>query len=300
MPTMQAAASLGLLLIAPLNSSLILQQPCLSQNFYGHYRDDDTTSSFFRLETPDCIQVFSNSYLSQEPSTLLATPSSDKRLVWIERAAVDESLLGDTDHDFPLTDVLSRLRTRDAEEAQQPLFSSDSLASTMLHRFNTSILIALPSEEAFGIHNHLPRFWKSTIIPDTPSSYRVVSDENVERVRRVLSTLELDPRVASVVDSISTPQIESDLRFLTGEDDKSGIVSRASSSSGAITASNWIKEQIEATGAECRLETFRNGYAPNVIWCDFFNPRFLRFRLTCLGCPTAVMHRSQIPKRRLY
>ncbi|RXW24712.1 hypothetical protein EST38_g1194 [Candolleomyces aberdarensis] len=265
MPTIQAAAGLGLLLLAPLNSTLFLEAPCLSQNFLGHYRNGETTSSLFRLETPDCVQVASNSYLSQEPNALLAAPSSEKRLVWIEHESVDPSLLRSTHQGPLLDDVLDALSARNRDETQQTLSTTESPASPILYRTDTSVLVALPSEEVFTIDTRLPRFWKSTIVPESPSAYRVVSDDSVERVRRVLSELKFSPAVASVVNNISIPHIQNDIRFLTGEDGQSGIVSRHSFSPGARTAANWIKNRIEETGAKCRLENFRLGFAPNVI-----------------------------------
>jgi hypothetical protein len=269
MPTIQAAASLGLLLISPLNSTLFLESPCLSQNFLGHYRNGDTTSSLFRLETPDCVQVASNTHLSQERNTLLATPSPGKRLVWIEHESVDASLLQYTHQGPTIDDVLDALSPGNTDEAQQTLSTSDTPVSPILYRTDTSFLVALPADQAFTIDTLLPRFWKSTIVPESPSSYRVVSDDNVERVRSVLHNLKFSPVVASVVNNISIPQIHNDIRFLTGEDGRSGIVSRHSFSTGAITAANWIKGRIEETGAKCRLENFLSGFAPNVIWCDF-------------------------------
>ncbi|KAJ2913277.1 hypothetical protein MD484_g7134, partial [Candolleomyces efflorescens] len=263
MPTIQAP-SLGLLLIAPLNSTLFLESQCLAQNFLGHYRSGETTSSLFRLETPGCVQFASN-YLSKEPIALLATPSPEKRLVWIEHESVDASLLQYNHQGPTIDDVLDALGPTDPEEAQQTLSTSDSPVSPVLYRTDTEILVALPPEQAFTIDTLLPRFWKSTIVPESPSPYRGVSDENVERVRSVLHNLKFSPVVASVVNNISIPQIHNDIRFLTGEDGRSGIVSRHSFSTGAITAANWIKGRIEETGAECRLENFLSGFAPNVI-----------------------------------
>ncbi len=57
-----------------------------------------------------------------------------------------------------------------------------------------------------------------------------------------------------------------DIRFLTGEDGKSGIVSRHSFASGSRTAAAWLKDRFEDTGAECELKPFLSGFAPNVIW----------------------------------
>lgn len=43
------------------------------------------------------------------------------------------------------------------------------------------------------------------------------------------------------------------------------ILSRHSFSTGAVVAAHWLKEQVESTGANCTLEPFLIGFAPNVI-----------------------------------
>ena len=58
-----------------------------------------------------------------------------------------------------------------------------------------------------------------------------------------------------------------DARWLTGEDSHSPIVSRHSFHSDTKKAAEWLVEKFEETGAECRLEPFLTGFAPNVIWC---------------------------------
>lgn len=269
--TIQAAASLGLLLIAPLNPSLFLGNPCLSQNFLGHLKDGETMSSIFKLTTPDCIDAaLSLSPASQEPRVLLSAPSAEKKLVWLEQEAVEQSLLqcDQEARTAAFADLLNGANGASANgAAQQPL--SPSTDPEILYSSETSVLLALPFDEALSIDTRLPRFWKSTLVPDIPTTYHVVSDDNVERVRHTLANLKFNPTVAATVSNISIPQIWNDIRFLTGEDGKSGIISRHSFTAGALTAAQWIKKRIEDTGAKCRLEPFLSGFAPNVIWCDF-------------------------------
>jgi hypothetical protein len=84
-------------------------------------------------------------------------------------------------------------------------------------------------------------------------------------VRDILATLKFNPEVAKIVSNISLPQIQNDIRYLTGEDGKSGIESRHSFSSGAGVAAEWLKTRFEETGANCELRPFSSGFAPNVI-----------------------------------
>ncbi|KAF6762203.1 hypothetical protein DFP72DRAFT_987537 [Ephemerocybe angulata] len=249
--TMQAAATLGLLLITPLNPSLFLQNPCLSQNFLGHYKNGDGTSSIFSLNTPECSVL---------------CPRQGKRLVWLEQESVEESLL-EQDHEAMEAAFINVLSGTDGavNGASQQILANGDPNSRVLFGSSNAVLLALSPEEALSIDTRLPRFWKSTLVPETPSEYRVVSEDNVKRVRHALSTLKFNPEVAALVNNISIPQIHNDIRFLTGEDGKSGIVSRHSFSAGALAAAKWIKGRIEETGATCRFMPFLNGFAPNVI-----------------------------------
>jgi len=269
--TIQATASLGLLLIAPLNATLFLSNPCLSKNFYGLVKDAQTTSSLFKLTTPECIQAATNNLISQEPHVLIAAPSNGQRLVWIEQESVEESLLerDQEARNIALVDVFGT-RPGPLYANQESLSSGQIPQSQILYNTDTSLLVSLPLEDALQVDQRLPRFWKSTLIPDTPTTYRA-SDSNVARVRETLATLKFDPVIASVVNNISKPQIRSDIHFLTGEDGESGIISRHSFSKGALVASQWIKDRIEETGAKCRFEYFLEGFSPSVIWsaCPF-------------------------------
>ncbi|OAX33683.1 Zn-dependent exopeptidase [Rhizopogon vinicolor AM-OR11-026] len=59
--------------------------------------------------------------------------------------------------------------------------------------------------------------------------------------------------------------MRADIRWLTGEDGESGIVSRHSFSEGSRVAANWLKERFEEAGATCELRPFKMGFAPNVV-----------------------------------
>lgn len=270
-----AAASLGILLIVPLNPSLFLGNPCLSQNFLGHVKDGETTSSIFRMTNSSCVEeVQSGSLGSEVAHVTLSAPASNMRLVWIEQEAVEGSLF-ERDQEAMNSALDNLLRVSGTKDVaydgtvQQPLRTTRTRPE-VLYSTEGSILLALPSEEALSIDTRVPRFWKSTLVPDTPTIYRVPSDNSVARVRHALANLKFNPTVAAVVNNISIPQIWNDVRFLTGEDGKSGIISRHSFTTGALTAASWIKKRIEETGAKCRLEPFLTGFAPNVIWCDTF------------------------------
>ncbi|EAU84320.2 aminopeptidase [Coprinopsis cinerea okayama7 len=264
-----ASTLLSLWLILPLNSTLFSQEPCLTHSFYGNYKLQDSTVALFQASTPDCVE-YSRSYLSQEPNVLLEI-HRNASLVWLEKEHVDPSLL---QQESFMSDDFYRTLTRLVGE-DQPLYEqedqhtfnakTDNGFPYTLFSSNDATMLALPRHAALQVDTILPRFVKSTLVPDAPFTYREVSNDDLKVVRDVLGTLRFNPDIASVVNNISIPQIQQDIRFLTGEDGKSGIVSRHSFSSGARTAAAWIKARIEETGATCRLSTFLTGFAPNVI-----------------------------------
>ncbi|KAJ6538480.1 hypothetical protein DFH09DRAFT_1263378 [Mycena vulgaris] len=127
----------------------------------------------------------------------------------------------------------------------------------ILYRTETAALLTIDTV--------LPRFWKSALVPATPVSFIQVPAEALKHVQHVLSTLKFSPEVASIVESISVPQMINDVRFLTGEDGVSGIMSRHSFTEGSRTAARWLKDRLEDTGAMCELQPFLLGFAPNVV-----------------------------------
>jgi len=198
-----------------------------------------------------------------------------RKLVWFEKSAVDVKL--QPQDDSVLDDLLLSLETPvsliDSNNGQQDVFSTgnNNIPSAYLHyRTTTAALVSLEDDKARIIDTLMPPFWKSRLLPAAPVDYIPVPEAAVDHVREVLHKLKFDPLVASVVNNISLPQIKNDIRFLTGEDASSSIVSRHSFSSGALTAANWLKERVEDTGASCRLASFLYGFAPNVIWFVFY------------------------------
>jgi len=191
----------------------------------------------------------------------------DQRLVWVEKEAVEASLINaekETMDDFFQHFGLVPMTVPGIDQ-QQTFSQSTPHSYELLYQTPDVLLLSVPSNEAYGIDLILPRFWKSTILPNSPVEYVPVSPESIEPIKETLAKLRFDPVIASIVNNISVPQMKKDIRFLTGEDGKSGIVSRHSFTPGAIVAANWIKGVIEESGAECELWSFMEGFTPNVI-----------------------------------
>ncbi|KZT69425.1 Zn-dependent exopeptidase [Daedalea quercina L-15889] len=140
-----------------------------------------------------------------------------------------------------------------------------SYAPVVLSDSPTSMVISVAPEVARTLDIRLPRLWKSTPIPQQPVPYVPVSSTAVQRVKAIAASVKFDPVVASIVGNISIPQMRKDVRYLTGEDPSSGIMSRHAFSKGALQAAAWLQEQFQSTGASCELKPFLRGFSPNVV-----------------------------------
>lgn len=206
----------------------------------------------------------------------LKTPSFDgAQLLWVQREAVSfpdhhtstgfSFVWGSLDTFFKRLDNIKM----GAQDTEQHVFQGQTFVphAEMLAQGPKYGLIAIhPTLEAI-YDSLLPEWWRGSLIPEVEATTIPVPTAAVERVKDVLDKAKFDPVVASLVNNISVPQMRNDIRFLTGEDEKSGIVSRHSFSSGILVAAQWIKERVEETGAICTLEPFLAGFGPNIIWC---------------------------------
>ncbi|KAF8270255.1 hypothetical protein EI94DRAFT_1723165 [Lactarius quietus] len=196
-----------------------------------HFQLPDTCgAAVFPHDHPD---IASNECLAQSYLGTYGTQS----LVWLEQAALEQRLL--TDQSFSLNDLKEHLAFPITYGAtshgnQQPLGSTEDY---ILHETSSSVLLALSPVRVRDLSLVLPPTWR--IYPA------------IARVRDILANLRFNPEVAKIVSNISVPQIQNDIRFLTGEDGKSGM--RAGT------------HPFEETGASCELRSFLIGFAPNVI-----------------------------------
>ncbi|KAG7097366.1 hypothetical protein E1B28_004716 [Marasmius oreades] len=262
------AGSTGLfLLLLPFNvpngPSLIEQNSCLNGNFYGNYRDGEVLRSASIVDA-SCI----NGLAGQSDLLVIPVNNRMEQLVWVEQEAVDASLKESSPETDEFGLFMNRLASSPYSRSQhhhQGILTSINQDSIVVHRGNNAALLSISRDMAFTLDTVLPRFWKYTSLPSSPVDYIPVPPSAIEPVKRILSKLEFDPIVARLTNSLSIPQMRNDVRFLTGEDGQSGIVSRHSFAKGSRTAAKWLKERFEETGATCHLKDFLPGFAPNVI-----------------------------------
>ena len=249
--------TLTLLVVYPHNHPHITSNECLLQSYIGTYGSQD-------VFTPSELCVNSFTSTADVPS-IHVHPGTE--LVWVEQAALEQHL---TDYPFSLTSLQRYLATLPdttygtQADGQQPL--SGPFDTRPLHHTSISALLSLPPAYIRQLTLVLPPTWRIYVLPSKPFPFLPVPEPAIARVREILSTLRFNPNVAKIVCNISLPQVRNDIRFLTGEDGKSGIMSRHSFSSGALVAAEWLRVRFEETGAKCELRPFQPGFAPNVIW----------------------------------
>ncbi|KII84088.1 hypothetical protein PLICRDRAFT_95456 [Plicaturopsis crispa FD-325 SS-3] len=243
------------LLVTPFSPSLFAaEDSCLSKTFYGNYGGQ-------AVFLPDAVCFDAHS--SQFASGSVVPLDGAQQLVWVQHKAVEQSLKDNAKDESNLDLLFDRLSAPPAADANQEVFAPSEYE--VLHRTETAALLSVSSAAARTIDTLLPRFWKSTLLPTSPVPFLPVPAPAVDRVKELLQTFKFDPVVASIVNNISVSQMRKDIRWLTGEDGVSGIVSRHSFSEGSRTAAAWLKDQFEETGAACELKPFLIGFAPNVV-----------------------------------
>ncbi|KAG7580158.1 hypothetical protein FFLO_00129 [Filobasidium floriforme] len=91
-----------------------------------------------------------------------------------------------------------------------------------------------------------------------------VRKDLVDNLANLTSQLKFFPKIDRILnEGLDDHQLVRDVRYLTGE--SSNLVSRHSFTGGARQAAHWIRDIVQHTGAECLLEPFLPGFAPNVI-----------------------------------
>ncbi|KAK2466025.1 hypothetical protein APHAL10511_001667 [Amanita phalloides] len=258
------AATLSLILVLPFQSYLLNSSSCLSDSFYGNFRDGNVLRSIFKISPRqrDCFDALT--VLTDK----ILIPYEPQQLVWLELAEIDATL--QTQDIFNpeswLANVLRPARSvLQLGDPVQEHFISRPEIENIVWASNKAALVSISPLLSKELDLHLPQYWKSTLLPSLPTMHHPVPPSSVQRIQKVVSHLHFDPVVASTVNNISLSQMKDDIGFLTGEDGKSGIVSRHSFSHGAQIAAKWLKERFEETGATCHLEPFLFGFAPNVI-----------------------------------
>ncbi|KAI0684698.1 Zn-dependent exopeptidase [Cytidiella melzeri] len=248
-------------------ADVLHQVPCLS--FYG--LSSSSKAHFFGTYDTNCDVLASNAFSTQDAVTIEQDERGLFQLVWFERdtASLDASVASDANTDFAdvFHRILESVQPDGTYDGQQTLQDHTQYLEVLQHGEH-SALLRMERTLAQTVDMRLPRFWKSTLLPDKPLAFLPVPEKAVKRVQELLDSVKYNSTIASLVDALSIPQMKKDIEYLTGEDKNSSIVSRHSFSDGALAAADWLKDRIEETGASCELKPFLSGFSPNVI-CSY-------------------------------
>ncbi|KZV63675.1 Zn-dependent exopeptidase [Peniophora sp. CONT] len=264
------ASGLSLLTVLSHNAPEVNYDPCLRSSYLGTYG----SQSVFMPRMSCYTERGLTSLLGKLDADIPSLNDGDA-LVWVEEASIDydllsgpwPSVLGVSAY-LELLDTLSGEVQYGSNSAQETLALPASYK--VLHQTERTALLALPQQLAYQLSDVLPPTWKLYALPSEPLelaafSLAPASEELLGPVRAALSNLKFNPDVARIVDSIDSKQMLADVQWLSGEDPESPIVSRHSFSEGSRQAADWLKDEIESTGAICELRPFLIGFAPNVI-----------------------------------
>ena len=245
----------------------VVAQPvpsCLANSFYGIYGEQ----AVFKPTESVCVTQFVQTNL---PPVVVPLPAGDEQLVWVHESVIDDTLRT-TVYDAEVENFFQWLRTDDAvvPNGYQTVLSAPNVVSLVYHNPTLrSALVAVPDDAtAYTVSAFLPRYWKASLIPSAPTPFWPVPvpEQAIDHLRRLISSLQYDPIVATIVDGISVDHMRKDIRYLTNEDGTSGFETRHSATEGARLAAAWLKKQFEHAGAACELKEFEKTLAPNVIW----------------------------------
>lgn len=241
-------------------------ESCLLNNYYGTYGD---TSLFLLSPGSEC---FGSLQATAPPgyieSGVLSGFKPNHQLMYIHKMPVQD----DEDSVNQLTNALDRLNSYNpdsdfgASDSQTTFGQRKQDGYSFLHYVGVDAIISVPPHLVPHIDKALPRSFRAYAISTEPLSITPVPEEAVDRVKGWLKDLKFDEEIASIASDISVAQMRNDIRYLTGEDLSSPILSRHSFSEGSRIAANWLRDRIENTGARCELRQFLIGFAPNVIW----------------------------------
>lgn len=255
----QVAVPLAVLLVTPHDPSLLATgSGCLADSYHGLFGGN----SIFIVD--DACMTSSVDVLAQ--GFFSPIDNTDQHLVWVEQEAIDDALEPPSSDDvYELISTLSAAVPA-TQNGEQMVMDNSPLANILLAESPSSMVLSVTPEGMRTLDTQLPRSWKYMPIPWEPIPYVPISSSATARVKAIAASVEFDPIVASIVGSISIPQMRKDVRYLTGEDPASGILSRHAFSSGALQAAAWLQEQFESTGASCEQKPFLTGFSPNVVW----------------------------------
>ncbi|KAL1406984.1 hypothetical protein Q8F55_006397 [Vanrija albida] len=237
--------------------------PCLTQAYHGAYGGQHVF-----LPSDACVASGAAGLLA---SGSLVPARDGEAVVWVGPAGVQGASGRAASDVFADISAAAQAFLPRLLDTPQKVFSAGSGSSSpvsLLHASdgaNPALFISVPRAALPLLDTLLPPHYVPVGVAPSPVALGYDVPEHYARhLANVTKALRFRPEVATVVNSIDADAIRRDVRWLTGEA-PSGIVSRHSFTEGARVAAKWIKEKVEATGAECEYFSYLDGFSPDVL-----------------------------------
>ena len=256
MVLLAAPTLLNLLVVnVTLDGFSLVHESCLADLYHGTYGG----KSVFMLNSEShCDFSEFDLDLGWESSLIPVYPHHE--LLFVKKMEIESATAEGTLHGG-----LERLvSSHPLSDAQRPLI--DTPPYSIPYYTESSAILTISPHLLPHIDKALPPSYKAYALPKIPLPIRRVPDEAKERIRSWTDLVGYDDDIGWIVGGLSIAELREDVRYLTGENPNSPILSRSSFSKGGLLAAEWILEQIEETGADCELKQFLVGFAPNVVW----------------------------------
>ncbi|CAE6416896.1 unnamed protein product [Rhizoctonia solani] len=252
---------------------LVQSYGCFSNAYYGTYGQDLT--HVFVPQT-DCINSIRPHLSNAGYSSVVWESWNDegyKKLFWLEEALLDESIRptgakSAMESIFDFVERVNQEASNSLATGQAPMNNRHSKVASILYIAKTGALVSLDPALLPELDKMLPQYINPTMLPSSALPLKAETKPSTKYLQSILEKLRFNPDIARITAWLSLNKMENNIRWLTGEDPKSPIVSRHSFSPDSRVAADWIQDKFEAAGAKCKQKPFLEGFAPNVI-CRF-------------------------------
>ncbi|CAE6527503.1 unnamed protein product [Rhizoctonia solani] len=253
---------------------LVQSYGCFSNAYYGTYGQDLT--HVFVPQTA-CIDTIRPHLSNAGYASVVWESWNDegyKGLFWLEEALLDESIRptgakSAMESIFDFVERVNQEASNSLATGQAPMNNKHNEVASILYIAKTGALVSLDPVLLPELDKMLPQYIKPTMLPASPLPLNTEKTKpSTKYLQSILDNLRFNPDIARLTASLSLNKMQDNIRWLTGEDPKSPIISRHSFSPGSRVAADWIQDKFEAAGAKCKQKPFLEGFAPNVI-CRF-------------------------------
>ncbi|KAG8693120.1 hypothetical protein FRC11_003137, partial [Ceratobasidium sp. 423] len=246
---------------------------CLSTSYYGTY-GQDLTHVF--VSESECLSTIQPYFTDSAHVSVVRESTKDEEhrmLFWLEEALLDDSIRpaeAESARDN-IAEFVRRVNGANIRFAtdQVRMDDEESNVASILYSTNTGALVSLSPSLLHELDKMLPQYINPTMLPTSPLPLNTEKTKpSTKFLKSVLENLRFNPDIARLTSSLSLDKMHDNIRWLTGEDPKSPIISRHSFSPGSRVAADWIQDKFEAAGGKCKQKPFLEGFAPNVV-CRF-------------------------------